>query len=138
MIKFIIVPNSNLNFKVIKLDLIQVQKDGKDVWIVNEAAYTRQPDPKSAYSNYRSVPWVDVPYGIPWDARSHSKGLDSSIVFDTKDEALLASEGLMRERIRERIESLRKQMEQLETQIETWKEFKPKAYMANMLLKPKK
>lgn len=134
MIKFIITPNNNLNFNIIKADLIQVQKNGVDVWIVNETAYLKQPDPNAPSYSHRRQAYLNVPYGIPFQARNKT-GLADDIVFNSKDEALLASEAIMTEHIRARIEAKRKEIEAIEREVERLKEFKPKYYMKNALPK---
>ncbi len=136
MIKFIIVPNNNLNISIIKVDLIQSQKNGQDVWHVNEPAYTRQPDPNAPSYSHRRQAYLDIPYGIPYDLRHKSgNGYPDDQVYATKDEALLASEAVMREHIRARIEARRKEIETIERDVERLKDFKPKHYVKNMLLK---
>ncbi len=140
MIKFVIIPNNSLNFNIIKMDMVKEQRDGKDVWVINEAAYMRQPPPPPPPGSYRynhhTVPYVDIPYGVPREAYPNRKmGLEDSICFDSKSDALLGSEGVMREHIRARIDAQRKEIERIEEDIERLKQLKPKHYLKNMLLK---
>jgi hypothetical protein len=144
MIKFVVMPNNSLNYNIIKMDMVKEQKDGKDVWVINEAAYMRQPAPPtppgtkpSWYgSNHRNAPYVDIPYGVPPRAYPNRKlGLEDSICFDSKSDAMLGSEAVMREHIRARIDAQRKEIERIEEDIERLKQLKPKHYLKNMLLK---
>lgn len=134
MIKFILQANYNINLNIIKLDLVQTVRNNKDVWVINYAAYTRPVDPN--IYGWPKSPYVDIFYEFSSELRNPSgAGLPLDQVYDTKDQAILASEAYMKELVYQRILKLRKEIESLDGQIETWKLHVPKRYMKNRLLK---